>query len=122
MWLSIVRVLGGVVAPNNFEDFFAADDLSGFGNQEPQELAFPFGDALGFTCVGHNFERIKIDGAAVVKRERLEHLWPRYFGSEVAVEPQDELLKVKGFSKVIIASCLRPSTRSSPSFLAVKNE
>ena len=37
----------GVVAPNNFEDFFAADDLSGFGNQEPQELAFPFGDALG---------------------------------------------------------------------------
>ena len=40
MWLSMVRVLEGVVAPNNFEDFFAADDLSGFGNQEPQELAF----------------------------------------------------------------------------------
>ena len=71
-------------------------------------MAFPFGDALGFACVGHNFERIKIDGAAVVKRERLEHLRGLVIlGAKQPLHPQDQLLKVKGFSQVIIASCLQ---------------
>ena len=64
----------GVVAPDDLKDFFAADDLSCFGNQQPEQLTFPFGDALRLARMGDNFKGVKIDGATAVKIERLEHL------------------------------------------------
>ena len=63
----------GVVAPDDLEDFFAADDLSCLGNQQPEELTFPFGDALRLARMGDNFKAVKIDGATVLKIEGLEH-------------------------------------------------
>ena len=90
----------GVVAPDNFEDFFTADDLSCFGNQEAEELAFTFGDALRLACVGHNFKRVKIDGTAVLKIERLQHLSCfGGLGAKQPLNPQDEFFYVKGFPK-----------------------
>ena len=98
----------GVVAPDNFEDFFTADDLSCFGNQEAEELAFALGDSLRLACVGDNFERIKIDRSAVVKRERLEHLRGLVIlRAKQPLHSQDQLLKVKGLSQVIIATSLQ---------------
>ena len=97
----------GVVAPDNFEDFFTADDLSCFGNQEAEELAFAFGDALRLACVGHNFKRVKIDGDAVIKIERPQPLNGfNVHRTKQTLTTKNEFIDMKGPSELIITSCL----------------